>query len=804
MRWSWLAAALMVGAGAAGDRPARAQPVAPGARSFPSGSVVIRGQQRAAVFRVMQGGTPVHRTTDGDFVVHADHARGIDLPAGATSLTTGTSLTVATSFEHRPPRLARLPREAGTELTGAGLDEAAAYPSCLTGAFYPLTAVYCPVTVADVRAGYLVQGEFEVVWVDGACAPPDAELTEFLTAVPGVRAGGHVVCTADDVDAVRRRFGGGDANGMIVQLPRSADGVALVDELMKLPGDTVSQADAQAGLELSRSAPVVASVGGHWLHVQGTFELRDDDPRVDAFPKRPGHLYAFRIERVPSSDVAFARLGAPQFDAADGIPTPALDGCTTWFGAGCRTVFGNALPGARPEVVYLRSEVAATLGLSARVLERVLESRLGGVDRSTPAVIESSPLAGESRPVVIYVGALDGMLHAICAESQGACRAPGQELWAFLPRAQLTSLPRNTQRIDGSPKVADVFGDFDDDGGREWRTVLAFQTGGGEPAIYALDITDPFAPQLVWDVPAIGMGLGVALGPVRNGTRPQNLVFAQTTAPGGFAVQAIDTVTGETKWTFTQRYPDPRDPSAAPVPASAIPGGVSALDLDNIGALTHLVAPTPYGDVWLLSADTGDSVYGEQPLFRFTGDHHPIGAPATIYVDRETNQVRALIVTGGYADPIETAWSPADADQYLFALPLKMPGDRVPLDETSELPFIAELGRGQRVFAQPTVAGNELFVVTDRSDVNLDTYGAGDSTGELLRYSLDDGARIDLPVTLAGGASAVDVTRDGVVHTGSAAAARKLDYSATFDADGITTELVFKAKTGRQVWLKLR
>src|SRR6185503_7173039 len=104
---------------------------------------------------------------------------------------------------------------------------------------------------------------------------------------------------------------------------------------------------------------------------------------------------------------------------------------------------------------------------------------------------------------------------------------------AFLPRTQLPWLRLNAARIDGSPKVSDVFGDFAGADGAvrgEWRTVLTFQTGSGNasdpdraPAAFALDITDPAAPAVLWErtTPAArgavaqGVGLGVAMGHAR-------------------------------------------------------------------------------------------------------------------------------------------------------------------------------------------------------------------------------------------------------------------------------------------------
>ena len=55
-------------------------------------------------------------------------------------------------------------------------------------------------------------------------------------------------------------------------------------------------------------------------------------------------------------------------------------------------------------------------------------------------------------------------------------------------------------------RVMDMFGDFDQDGRKEFRTILFFQTGEGDatsldrvPAVYALDVTDPTNPIVLWE-----------------------------------------------------------------------------------------------------------------------------------------------------------------------------------------------------------------------------------------------------------------------------------------------------------------
>ena len=100
-----------------------------------------------------------------------------------------------------------------------------------------------------------------------------------------------------------------------------------------------------------------------------------------------------------------------------------------------------------------------------------------------------------SRQPVVYIGGNDGMLHAFDANN-------GNELWAFVPR---TALPRlyklaetayATQHefyVDGSPTVNDAFVNG------QWRTILIGGMNAGGRGYYALDVTNPLSPQLLWE-----------------------------------------------------------------------------------------------------------------------------------------------------------------------------------------------------------------------------------------------------------------------------------------------------------------
>lgn len=94
-------------------------------------------------------------------------------------------------------------------------------------------------------------------------------------------------------------------------------------------------------------------------------------------------------------------------------------------------------------------------------------------------------VANKSRQKVVYVGANDGMLHAVNADD-------GDELFAYIPyfvSEHLHELSRvsygHKYYVDGSPFSANVYV------GGEWKTYLAGGANKGGQGYYLLDVTDP-------------------------------------------------------------------------------------------------------------------------------------------------------------------------------------------------------------------------------------------------------------------------------------------------------------------------
>lgn len=587
--------------------------------------------------------------------------------------------------------------------------------------------------------------------------------------------------------------------------------------------------------EVSRSTPIIVALSGTSNIVQGTFETSTAaKPTFStvaqlaswSFPFLKGHMRA----RVATSVTAGSfTSGTVTFDtgAAGFIPAANNAGCgapnTT-----CRYVFTNTnTPDGTtylPPVSQLNDTNASTIGAIMTtglggfaaaewqtIVRAVLGGKLGGVDRSTAAVIEAGQVVGTTRSTIAYFGATDGMLHAVCA-STGTAYCPagslGKELWAFMPRVQLPLVPANTTRVDGSVNVIDMFGNFPTasvsspltaptlaTGRRSFKTILLFHTGfglGTKDAAYALDVTDPSKPVVLWEyatpsAPAsldFGTAMTVAAGPTLINGQLKNLAVFETKNEGtsalttnGVVATAIDIDTGNLTWQFTHTYPDPTTATAfragvaadaMPLPPQSVPGGAVPIDLNNTGQglVTHYVFGDLYGSLWRLDATTGkppltgagftcshNSGTGDAalancvPIFTFNANKHPIGAQPAVFLRAAGGEQFLGFASGGYVDPVATIWS--TTNQKLMAIKLNPTGALPVTDSTAACALttcdvfvnVTFANANDKAFASAVVVGTKLLVTADSGDVNLSTYGTStSSTGSVYSANIGGGA----------------------------------------------------------------
>ena len=155
-------------------------------------------------------------------------------------------------------------------------------------------------------------------------------------------------------------------------------------------------------------------------------------------------------------------------------------------------------------------------------LFRYRDATLGDALESQPAYIGkpvfsypdkgySDYAAAEANRVgTVYIGTNDGMLHAFSALAEGSVAA-GTERWAYVPSMVVPNMwkladkdyaNKHTNFVNGSPIISDVCTAnclASDAGAAVWRTILVGGLNGGGRGYYALDITDPLNPALLWE-----------------------------------------------------------------------------------------------------------------------------------------------------------------------------------------------------------------------------------------------------------------------------------------------------------------
>jgi type IV pilus assembly protein PilY1 len=115
-----------------------------------------------------------------------------------------------------------------------------------------------------------------------------------------------------------------------------------------------------------------------------------------------------------------------------------------------------------------------------------------------------------SRRGMVYVASNDGMLHGFDSET-------GQELWAYVPAFVLPDLYKLADKeysqkhqfyVDGSPEIGDICDKTPPATclASEWKTILVGGLNRGGKGFYALDITDPANPQVLWEFTDTNMG----------------------------------------------------------------------------------------------------------------------------------------------------------------------------------------------------------------------------------------------------------------------------------------------------------
>jgi len=176
-------------------------------------------------------------------------------------------------------------------------------------------------------------------------------------------------------------------------------------------------------------------------------------------------------------------------------------------------------------VSFLRGhDPMVTVDSENRRLYRERDKILGDFVHAQPVHVRAPPFkfgddgyrafadSNSERAATVYAASNDGMLHAFDALT-------GDELWAYIPPMVLPDLwqlaqadyaDRHRYFLDGALTVADV------KIGNSWKTILIGAMGKGGRGYYALDITEPTRPAVLWNYSAAdNPNLGYSFGPAQ-------------------------------------------------------------------------------------------------------------------------------------------------------------------------------------------------------------------------------------------------------------------------------------------------
>jgi len=519
--------------------------------------------------------------------------------------------------------------------------------------------------------------------------------------------------------------------------------------------------------EQTRSAPIVfndpanssnALNGDVFL---GTYVQQSQ--ASSGYPPWTGHFREYAKGALAGTNVTGFNTIVSNWDAYDHVKVQAT--------ADSRTIY-TAVPqsGKLTQVAFTTANLAklqtTVPTLTSSQITQIRQGLFGGVDHSIPAIVLPSTIAGStSRPTVAYVGALDGMLHAILVSGSVSGKSVGDELWAFIPPSQLAKTVAMTGGVDGSPSTADAF-IVDPTGNgtnHAWRTLLAvpdYGYSGG--TLDVLDVTDPTNPIYLWTASdtytvsgksyVMGRAQGAAISPVMTASGVKFAYFVLTENTNGswgngFNLYALDAGTGSVLWRFNHTYAN--DTTHNDVP------GVAAIidDAGDGGPVNKVYLADIEGKLWQVNASDGTSgtaVFDAAAKYATsTSINYPIESGIGLYRDPTNSHLSAVGVTGG-AD-----WVPTATLSQVFKVDLSVS----PVTATT----LTTLASGERVYALPTISGNSVYFISSLGSLQSAIGNSFTATGNLVRISLGSTPTVTTLATVKQGASEVAVDGGGNV-----------------------------------------
>jgi len=424
-----------------------------------------------------------------------------------------------------------------------------------------------------------------------------------------------------------------------------------------------------------------------------------------------------------------------------------------------------------------------------------------------------------TRTDLIYVGANDGMLHALEA-------ATGAEVMAYVPNLVFANLNKLTSPgyshryyVDGTPTIADTFGNFTTSrcgggGPNCWRTVLVGGLGHGGKGYYALDITNPAnfsqsstnADKLaLWEYTDTEMGFSYGTAAIvktyasggGSSTGRTVAMFGNgynNTGNGRAYLYVVDIATGAQIAKIDTGVGDTTTPNGLSTP--------TPVDVDGDGKIDYVYAGDIQGNLWKFNVRSTTASNWELAANRLLLYAGGANRPITVRPDVARHETGAGFMvyfgTGKFIEKADLSTS-LPAAQRFYGIWDKNDGTVVTADtqlleqtitstlnqttgeynyrvtSNNSINYTNQLGwyltlsnTGERVIADAEVRGNRILFVTA---IPGGDSCSGGGTGWEFVLDRNDGSRLEL--------SPFDVNSDGLfdsgdLFTGNAASGRQL------------------------------
>lgn len=294
-----------------------------------------------------------------------------------------------------------------------------------------------------------------------------------------------------------------------------------------------------------------------------------------------------------------------------------------------------------------------TTDLRPWIMGDILHSKPLVVNYSSYTFSEANEANCNVNKATVYVGANDGMMHAF-RDCDGA------ERWAFIPPDVLPNLQEmrsdgHPYYVDGTPTVYKY--DADRDGNIETlqgdKVVLLFGLRRGGNAYYALDVSDPDAPEYLWQAdsstgfPQMGQSWSTPnLGKVKVGTDTMMVAFVGAGYDNlnedgrfgdtqGFTNADVVTTINSSGETTSQHVVTPGRDGTTPVTNHPVGRGVYAIKIATLNSSgVPTIAPSA-SNVWdFVYGDVSNASNSARLTYSFPTDITVMDTDYDGYVDR--------------------------------------------------------------------------------------------------------------------------------------------------------------------------